>query len=88
MLITNTFYVELDDGTEIEAYVAALCGYEDYGADADGRRGVREFFFDVEDVVIPHSVEPKHGSEVRVKLLDVIENFDWEHLYLEEKNYV
>ena len=87
MKLTHEFEVELENGKQCVVEVEAFCEYDNnYGADADGLRGVRTFDVTDEDVIDIHcsqvlSIDER--EEASTLALKMSCDHDWESMFNE-----
>jgi len=78
--VTYSFSIEYDD-QEYEVEMSANCAQENYGADADGNRGLQTVWIeDIRIVSIDHDVRKlplEAQKEIEAQAFKEAEDFDW-----------
>lgn len=84
MKLTHTFYVELSEDRNFDAYVeVSLSGDKDFGADADGNRGSHATFAELTYVEFTDQDGLAASKEEQSLLKPIVEalvrEYDWEN---------
>lgn len=92
--ITKELTIELDDGREFTIEVTATASYDsNYGADADGNRGMGVWDREDDEFTIPdvdaegYRLDSVEKEELEKKLNLEIERQDWDFSSADEKEY-
>jgi hypothetical protein len=77
--ITREFEIELSDGRTINVSVTVEGEYEsDYGADADGNRGVGTWFVSGHSFEADEALTPSEEYEVSEKVDELVSDESWD----------